>query len=227
MKMKISFLAIALFAQGLDARYHVIKNDTQFFNEINAYRFSIVCFLTGFDEAIDKDEQKQMKKENHQLQDMIKSISETDPYKKDLRSDVGFLIVDASKDSMQSIVDKYIVKNNAMPQFLLFKDGKAVMTMSDKLAQLSGFIEKADLMQYMNDYFGKDFDEVLAQKSDDQNKEREMQLARYQAYAASRYPYGGYAPYNIWGSPSFAMYTGYASFYPYGYGYNGYAYLIP
>ena len=222
MKMKNLMLAIMLLSQGLQARYIAIKNDSQFVDEINRYEFVIACFLRNPHPGRDFD--KQLKKDINLLQETVRATSETDPYKKLLKHEVGFLVIDASKDAVEPLIRKYKIISDEMPQFLLFKNGKVITSMSGQLAKLVGFISKSDLMEFIDDYFGKKFDEILAKKADDQEKEREMQIARYQAYASYRYPYGGYAPYNAWGPYS---YYGYARFYPYGYGYNGYSFFIP
>jgi len=222
MKFKLWFLWIMLVSQGLQARYYAVKNDSQFVDEINKYEFVVACFLRNPHPG--KDFDRQLKKDIHLLLDTVKATSETDPYKKLLKKEVGFLVIDVSKDAVQSLVKKYQIKLDEMPQFLLFKNGKVLTAMSGELAKLVGFISKSDLLEFIDDYFGKNFDEILAKKSEEQAEQREMQLARYQAYAAYRYPYGGWAPYNPWGPYA---YSGYAHFYPYGYGYNGYAFFIP
>jgi hypothetical protein len=211
-----------LLSQSLQARYFSIKNDSQFVDEINRYEFVIACFVrTPYP---GKDFDRQLKKDIHLLQETVKATGETEPYKKLLKQEVGFLVVDVSKDAMRPLISKYKIQSDEMPQFLLFKNGKALTTMSGQLAKLVGFISKSDLLDFINDYFGKDFDTILAKKADEREKQQELQLARYQAYAAYRYPYGGYAPFNAWGPYT---YSGYAQFYPYGYGYNGYAFFIP
>lgn len=226
MKTKIWFLIIMLFSYNVQARYNTVKNDIQFVDEINKYEFVVACFLPS--SHVGKDVDRQLKKDISLLQETIKSTSETDPYKKMLKHEVGFVIADVSKDGMKPLVEKYkISMGDDKPQFLLFKNGKALNMVSGKLAKLVGFISKSDLLNFINDYFGKDFDEILAKKADAEDKDREMQIAKYQAYAAYRYPYGAYAPYNPWGSPGPYIYSGYAQFYPYGYGYNGYAFFIP
>lgn len=227
MKIKIWFLMVGLLSAGLQARYYVVKNESQFTEELNKHEFAVVSFLGFIDDDISKDDLKKARKDMHVLQDTIKATSDTDPYKKLLRQEVAFIVVDSNKASMEPLMSRYKIKPEHTPQFLLFKNGKAVTDMSGKVAKLSGFVAKSDLLDFTNDYFGKDFDDILAQKADDEAKDREMELARYQAFAASRYPYGGYAPYNVWGSPSGSIYTGYAAFYPYGYSYNGFAYMIP
>ncbi len=222
MNMKIWFLAMVLLSQGLQSRYLAVKNDSQFVDEINKYEFVVACFLrTPYP---GKDFDRQLKKDINLLQETVRATSETDPYKKMLKHEVGFLVIDVSKDAMQPLITKYKINTDDMPQFLLFKNGKALHTMSGQLAKLAGFISKSDLLEFIDDYFGKNFDEILAKKADEREKDREMQLARYQAYSSYRYPYGGYAPYNAWGPYS---YGGYATFYPYGRGYNGCAFFIP
>lgn len=221
MNMKKILLAMILLSQGLQARYHSVKNEEQFVDETNRYEFVVAGFIRGTRGGKDLD--KQLKKDIHLLKDTIKSTSDTDPYRKLLRDEVGFLVVDVSRDSVEPLVEKYKIKSDEMPQFLLFKNGKVLNAMSGELAKLVGFISKADLLEFIDDYFGKNFDEILAEKADKQEKEREMQMARYQAYAAYRYPYGGYAPYQAWGPYA---YSGYAHFYPYRYGYTGRAWFL-
>ncbi|MBV8660599.1 MAG: thioredoxin family protein [Candidatus Dependentiae bacterium] len=225
MKIKILFLML-LLSHGLQARYYAIKNEDQFLDEINRYEFVIACFLHN--PSSSKDFDKQFKKDVQALQDTVKSTSQTDPYKKLLKDEVGFLVIDMNKDATQPLIKKYEIESDGeMPQFLLFKNGKVITNMSGELAKLDGFISKADLMEFISDYFGNDFDDILAKKSDEQEQERQMQLARYQSYDVARYPYGGYAPYNPWGSPGPYIYSGYAQFYPYGYSFNGFAFFIP
>ena len=224
MNRKIWLLTVILLSQGLQARYFAVKNDSQFVDETNKYEFVITCFLP--DPHSGQDFDRKLNKDIKLLQDTVRSTSETGPYKKILKNEVGFVVVDTSKENMTPLLKKYnISTEDDQPQFLLFKNGKVITAMSGKLAKLVGFISKSDLLEFIDDYFGKSFDEILSKRAEEDAQDREMQIAKYQAYASYRYPYGGYAPYNIWGSPSGQMYAGYAQFYPYGYSYNGYAYL--
>ena len=220
----VSLIGLALLTSFLDGRYFSIKNEEQFLKEINNYEFVVACFVNN---VKDYDFNKSLQKDINNLCQTVKAASTTEPFNKLLKQEVGFLVVDMGKESAEPLIKKYKIVMNGKPQFLLFKDGKALDALSGQSAKLAGFISKADLLDFMNDYFGKEFDDILAKKSDEQAQEREMQLARYQAIGASRYPYGSWAPYNPWGSPAGYIYTGYAAFYPYGYSYNGYAYFIP
>ncbi len=225
MNKKILFLTMILLSQGLQARYFAIKNDSQFVDETNRYEFVIACFLP--DPHSGKDFDRQLSKDIKVLQDTVRATSETGPYKKLLKNEVGFVVVDTSRENMNPLLQKYKISTDASPQFLLFKNGKVLTAMSGKLAKLVGFISKSDLLEFIDDYFGKNFDEILSKKADEDAQDREMQIAKYQAAASYRYPYGGYAPYNPWGSPGPYIYSGYAQFFPYGYSYNGYAFFIP
>jgi len=220
-KIKVLML-VSLMIHSLSARYELIKHESDFFDDINKYEFSVVCFLDHPDALPLRD--GMMKKNIKQLHEIMKAASDTDPFKKLLKQEVGFLFVDIKKYGLDGLAKTYQVPTDSQPYFVLCKDGKVVTKISGKIASLQGFVTKADLLQFIGSYFGNNFDGILEKKAEEQEKEREMQLARYQAYAASRYPYGGYSPYNVWGSPSGLIYTGYAQFYPYGYSYNGYAY---
>ena len=226
MNKKIWLVAILLAAHNVQARYVSVKNEQQFFEETNKYEFVIACFLP--DAHIGQKIDKQLNKDIKLLQDTVRSISETGAYKKILKQDVGFVVIDTSKDAVEPLIKKYKVsRDDALPQFLLFQNGKVLDSMPGQLAKLVGFVEKADLLEFIDDYFGKDFDEIIDQKAKEDAQNREMQLARYDAYSAYRYPYGAYAPYNPWGSPGPYIYSGYAQYFPYGYSYNGFAFFIP
>jgi len=218
MKIMI-FIHILLIGHGLDARYQSIRNESQFVDEINKFEFVLACFVDTPGKGDDYD--KKFKKDIQMLQDTVKATSETAPYKKILKHDVGFLVVDLNKDSLDELVEKYNIVQEELPQFLLFKDGKVVSTASGEFAKILGFVSKSDLLEFIDDYFGQGIDEILAQKSDQEDQDREMQLARYDAFAANRYR--PRLPYNAWSrNPD----SGYNHFYPYGYGYYGFNYWI-
>ncbi len=219
MNYKNMIVALMLGSMMLDAKYVSIKNEHQFFDEINLVEFVIACFLPKIE--YDKNFDRSAKKDIQLLQDVVKSTAMSDPYKKMLRQEVAFLVVDLSKKSLQDLSEKYPMNSSGMPQFLLFKDGKVVSTLSGQLAQLIGFISKKDLMDFVDEFFGTRLDELVEKKEDDLEKKRELDVAKYQAYAAYRYPYGAYAPYNSWGPYA---YSGYTHFYPYGYGRFGYGF---
>lgn len=221
MKKSMLLVMMMLIISTLQARYFMPKNDSQFVDEINKYEFSVVCFLPR--QLSGKDVDRQLKKDSKLLQETVKATSETDPYRKLLKEEVGFLVVDASRENMQPLLTKYKLDDEQLPQFLLFRNGKALSNISGNLATLDGFVSKSDVLDFINDYFGKEFDDILAKKADEQAAQRELEIARYQAYAAYRYPYGAWAPYNPWGR---ATYTGYAAFNPYAMGYYGYDYTF-
>ncbi len=151
MKMKLWFFTMMILSQSLQARYFAIKNDSQFSDEINKYEFVIACFVkTPYP---GKDFDRKLKKDINVLQETVKATSETAPYKKLLKNEVGFLVIDVSKDAMQPLVRKFKIASSEMPQFLLFKNGKALTAMSGHLAKLVGFVSKSDLLEFINDYF--------------------------------------------------------------------------
>lgn len=216
-------VCLVLFFPYVQARYVHIKHEEGFDKEINNTQFVLACFLNNFE----NNDDKALQKDNSAMRKIIKAAAITEPFNKLLKQEVSFLVVDMEKGSIQALGEKYNISMNGKPECLLFKDGKQVHQDEDQQAKLTGFVSKADLLDFINDYFGKEFDDILEKKSQEQAQDREMQLARYQAIGASRYPYGSWAPYNPWGSPAAYIYTGYAAFYPYGYSYNGYAYFIP
>jgi len=222
MNMKLWIVMSFFITSVIDARHISVKNDTHFSEEINKFEFALVCFLqTPHGHKYSQD--KELRKDVKMLEHTIDAVADAEPFHKLLKREVGFIVVDASKDSVQSLIKKYKIARNEMPQFLLFNNGKVVTSMSGDHAQLLGYALKADIIDFMDDYFGKSFDAILAQKAEDDQADREMQLARYEAYAAYRYPYGEYAPYNAYGPYSW---YGYRQFYQNG-GYWGHTFYIP
>ncbi len=218
-------IAILLMHQVVAAKFYTIKHSKQLQEALNKHEFSVVCFTGNIDEQMDKDDQKNMKKKMHSLHHKIKSIAEQEQYKKLLKQEVAFIVLDDQYDDIDAFAQDYGIKLQQAARIMLFKHDQAITDIAGSVAMLKGFVAQSDIINFIDEYVGKDFDGILQEKADAQAAEHEEQMARYQAFAASRYPYGGYAPYNVWGSPSGSIYTGYAAFYPYGYSYNGYAYM--
>lgn len=222
MKIKVWISAIFLLTTIVDARYISVKNEAQFIKEINEFEFALVSFLHS--PSSNKEYySKSMRQDIKNLKETIHATSDTDPYRNLLKHELGFIVLDPCKDAMEPIAQKYAVACHAMPQFLLFHQGKVVSSMSGELEKLVGFVCKADLLDFIDDHFGKQLDDILEQKADKKAADQEMQLARYAAYAAYRYPYGGYAPYNAYGPYSW---YGYNSFYQ-NHGYWGHTFYVP
>ena len=222
MKFKMLIVASLLVGLNVQARYISVKNDVHFFDEINKFEFALVCFIQT-PQSGHQDENKFLRKDIKLLEKTIEAISDTEPYRHELKHELGFIVVDAAKNSVESLIKKYHVSFDEMPQFLLFKNGKVVSSMAGESAKLVGFVCKADLLDFIDDYFGKALDDILDKKAEERNEDKEMQIARYAAYSASRYPYGGYAPYNASGPYSW---YGYSTFYQ-NRGYWGNEFFLP
>ena len=222
MKFKMLIVASLLTGVGLQARYISVKNDIQFLDEINKFEFALVCFVQT-PHSGNQDGAKFLRKDIKLLEKTIEAISDADPYRNILKHEIGFIVVDAAKDSVRPLIEKYQIAFDEMPQFLLFKNGKVVSSMSGEFAKLVGFVCKADLLDFIDDYFGKALDDILSKKAEEKQEDKEMQLARYAAYAGSLYPYGGYAPYNANGPYTW---YGYSTFYQ-NRGYWGNQFFLP
>jgi len=221
LKFKILMMAMVLISVDAQARYTAIKNEMQFFDEINKFEFALVCFLKT--ESGRGEDNKFLRKNIKLLEKAIDAVSDTDLYRHELKHEMGFLIVDVAKDAVYSLVEKYQISCDEMPQFLLFKNGEIISCLSGTYPKLIGFVSKADLLDFIDDYFGKSFDSILEKKEEERKEDKEMQIARYTAYAASRYPYNGYAPYNANGPYSW---YGYSTFYQ-NRGYWGNEFFLP
>lgn len=198
-------------------KMYTVKQNIQLENLINSYTFVVVALVPTGHEVAKKKQQK--------IKDVIKNIGHNEPYRKHLKDALAFIIAPADLESFVHLAHD---KNNVYEDdfgVVLYKNGRVVL--DDQCYGLHFMQTKADVLDYMQFYWGNDFDLILQKQADQEALERQIDLARYQTFAASRYPFGGYAPYNVWGSPSASIYTGYAAFYPYGYSYNGFAYLIP
>ena len=208
-KFKMLSIAMLLMGVTIQARYISIKNDSQFFDEINKFEFALVCFIQTPTAAHNQDD-KFLRKNIKLLEKTIEAVADTDLYRHELKHEVGFLVIDTARKDFDALVEKYHISIDEMPQFLLFKNGKIISSLSGEYAKLIGYVSKSDILDFINDYFGKAFDTILEKKEEEKQEEKELQIARYAAFAASRYPYDGYAPYNANGPYSW---YGYNTFY--------------
>lgn len=185
-------------------RYQMISSQRDFDEQINAYDFALACFVQS------KYEDKQLRKEqlqrNKELYSRMKAASVTGKYKKWLKREVGFLMIDISKKSLHDLVHDYQLQH--LPQCLLFRQGEVVDS-NGSVAHLTDISSKRDILDFVDDYFGKALDDLVDQKKKEEQEERAERIARYNAYSRQYYwnPYGGWGPY----------YYGPGAYYYYGY----------
>src|SRR5258708_1648653 len=123
MNIKLWISVILVSCASLQARYYHAKNSEICREIIQKHPFAVVAFVdvAGSSES----NRKLWSKYVHEFETMIKSTSATEPYKKSLKSEVAFILVDSSQDAMQSMVKEYKVQRSK-PQILLFKQGKVI-----------------------------------------------------------------------------------------------------
>lgn len=177
---------IAALPSMMHAKYHVIKNDTDFDKLINQYEFSLVCFAPS-------QGSKEIKEDFKDLQNRVKAAANRDDFKTILRKDVGFLVVDNASKKAQDLPGDYAISK--FPTCMLFAQGAA--TGSKLVAPKSA----SELMKLLEQKFGTELEKLTKQRREDERLNRQERIANYYAYASSPYAWYPYAywPYSRWG----------------------------
>lgn len=188
------FLFMMASTVSLTARYHQVSSDKSFEDLINKYPYAVVCFAhSGPEEGekMDQEEKRELRKNFRDLRRRVKDAADSGDYKKYLRKDVGFLVIDSSSGRAQEIDDAFEL--NQFPTCMVFKNGKAHSYMS-KHAQIFNPISKSSIINLLEKNFEDELYDLVGERKEEEKQEREERLARYAASA--RY---GWGPYGYWG----------------------------
>ncbi len=201
-------LLIALSPIFVVARFHEIKSEKRFDRFVNDYTHAVVCFAPSGPEGgveADRDEKKEIRADFRDVRRGVKAASDHKEYKKYLKKDVGFLLVDSASGRAQEVDEEYALTK--FPTCILFKNGQPISAMP-RYAQIFDPISKSSILDLLEKHFEEDFQALIKEKKEEQRLEREERLARYEATARYGGPYGywgwgyGYGyPYRGWGYP--------------------------
>jgi hypothetical protein len=193
--MKRLMIILMITAVPLTARYHKVTRLQEFEKLVDGYEYSVACFASSSKqkgEDISSDDLKNRQKKFRNLQEMLQSAASKPDFKKFLSKDIGFIAVDVtSKYGQDFIKDFYI---GTMPICYAFQEGA-----QDKEAKLVHPKSTKDLVDLLEDTAGNELNNLLAERKEEKNQDRQERIAQYYAYGGF-YPYGwGYG----WGGSSY------------------------
>ena len=203
MKKSLIVLGIVCLCAGLGTITYekTVKSLTNFTQEVRKFPRAVVLFYeTRFDT---KEERKEYEKDFKKARRAFDSVSKMSRYKD---ASVAFLRVTLDKEELERVADRYNIKElplhmKEFPTYMLFSDGRPLATQQGVAVQRRGFLEKSDITQLVERYYGKDINSVLKELARLRQREREERAQ------------SGWSPYFYWG---------YGGGYPYGYPYYYY-----
>lgn len=189
-------LLIALMvAVPLAAKYHKVTSSQEFKRLVDNYRYSVACFIPDVKNdatVLDSEDLKERKKDIKSMQDSIQAAASKSDFRRFLSKDVGFIAVDVGSKRTQGLVDEFHVGQDVI--CYAFEEG--AVNPNFKVTNPSSAKELIDLLEESG---GKDLQELLLERKEEQTEDRQERIARY-------YAYGGYYPYgwgNAWGGSSY------------------------
>lgn len=209
-KSFIIILSIICFT--VNAKYHVITNERKYNDFINKYPYTVLCFVdsTPDEGFVDRSAKKDHRKAIGLFKQALKSASLSGDYKKLLKNEVGFLLVDVSKRSAEDLDNEFLFSE--LPSCVLLKNGEPVDEF-DQPVKIAGFSTKANILDFIDDHVADELDDLKEQKEEEAEQDRVERIARLNAM--SRHygwnPYGGFGPYY------YGMYGMHPYYSPYGY----------
>ncbi len=148
---------------------------------------------------------REIREQVREAQKIFRAVSKVDTYD---YAGVLFASVNTAKEDILELTIRYGVTRPEAdsPSLALFRGGKMV-------ACLSGFQDREDIKNIIDQYFGGDITRITKEK--DAQRQRRVEAARVRAYEnAAAYPYWG-------GWPYYGGWAGYGAAWPY-YGGSGY-----
>lgn len=180
-------MILLVLSVPLVARYHSVTSVLEFERLVDSYPYSVACFAPTSEqegEDLTKEDLKDTRRSFKELKDILQASASKHQFKKFLPKDIGFILVDATAKRAQALVDKYNITD--MPVCYVFNYGEKneehVLTNPDSTK---------DILDLLSDAGGDDLKELIADRKEEENQERQETIARY-------YAYGGYYPYS-WG----------------------------
>lgn len=181
-------------ALGTISYEKTVNSRTDFSKELRKYPRAVVMFYESrFDT---KEERKEYSKNFKDALRAFSSVSKMPRYKD---ASIAFLRIDVDKKEVAALAGRYGV--DALPTSMLFVNGRPLATQQGVVVRRTGFLEKEDLIQLVERYYGKDINSILKELARLRQREREERAQ------------SGWSPYFYWG---------YGGGYPYGYPYYYY-----
>ena len=181
-------LIVLMVTAPLAAKYHKVTSSQEFKRLVDNYRYSVACFIPDAkqdDSLLDSEDIKERKKEFKSMQDSMQAAASKWDFKRFLSKDVGFIAVDVGSKRTQNLVDEFHIGQDAICH--TFEEG--AIQPKFKVVNPTSAKELIDLLQEAG---GKELEQLLLERKEEQSEDRQERIARY-------YAYGGYYPYG-WGN---------------------------
>jgi len=204
------FIILVGFFGSSFGKYQNVKSERNFLRTVRNPKFnlSIALFYNAVRERtkdpVQREAMEMRVKRNRSTKDMFKEASKIFRYDD---ADLMFSAINVGKRRTKDMARHYEV--STIPTFMLFQDGLPYKDSAGNVVKISGFLERPQLEQFINDYFNK-----LIEKNRKRNQE--IRKIRIQQNLARSYWGWGWGGYWGWGYP----YGGWGWGYPYG-GYWG------
>lgn len=193
-------VACGIYLIPLFAKEVTVKSDRRFQDLIINNQYAVLM-LYKEDKETRKD--KQLTTKLRQLRETFKAVSNEPFYKE---ADLLFLTINVADKEVNYIPNKLQIQK--LPAFVIFKNSKPLRTMAGSSAGqsaiLSGFVDRGNLQDFIDQNIGDDLEDVLDEKAE--IRKRELEEAKIRSYYAPRfyvgvgygYPYSWY-PYGYYG----------------------------
>ena len=141
-----------LSATVMHAKYHMIVKDQAFDDLVNKYEYAVVCFAPSHakDKGLDRTEKKEVVADFQDLKKRLKAASDSESFKKYLKREVGFLLIDTASGHVKEVDEEFALES--MPTCLLFKQGKVIFA-AQQYAQIFEPISKYSILSFLGKYF--------------------------------------------------------------------------
>ena len=201
MNVKKLLIVLSFSVAPLFGDFHRVTSENRFESLIDKYPYAVVCFSPSGAEPgqrLERDVKRQLRSEFKDLRRSLKAASDSSDYKKHLKKDVGFLVVDTASGRAQEVDDRYAIEN--FPTCLLFRNGRPISHRS-AMAMIVAPISKASLLSFIDRHFEDELEELLEERKEEERQRRLERLA-YARYGYGPYSYWGWGyPYRSWGYP--------------------------
>jgi len=124
---------------------------------------------------------------------LIRMYEDLSGYKPYDDADIIFLKVNVGRKDLAELAKLYNV--TTMPTFIFFKDGKRMVDSQGSVADLEGFISRADLQSFIDEHYGPQIKQYVARK---ENRRQQILAEENESWKPYFYPRDmvvrGYAP---------------------------------
>jgi len=166
-----------------------VKSEGSFDRLISRHEIAVVMF---YREDRTTGDDSTLKKNINATEYMFKNVEKKGRYKE---VNIAFIKVNIARDFLDDVAKRFAVKK--VPAFVLFKDGVPVRDKEKNMAMVTGFISRADLINFIEKHLDDDLQEIIDEKEEIRQRRREeAQSWSYYNYPYY-YPHYGYG-YGYW-----------------------------